>query len=380
MTTPLKAGLVGCGSLSQRGVLPHLTCADTQEKLQLIAVVDVVEERARATAERFDIADYYTSIDDMLAGTEIDIALIITPIPYHHPNALAAIQAGKHVYVQKAMTTTVTEADELITAADDANLKIAAAPGFELFPATAHMRQAIAQLGRVCVGHTYSMGFGHEFEPIRGGEGALAEINPAWYYRAGAGPLPDVTIYSLQLITSLLGPVQRVTALSNKVQEQRTWRGETIDVEVDDNNLLLMEFQTGALVTAVGANCRGSRRIPWGGAGLYGTEGTLEILDVNHASGYPIAYELITDGPHEERFTLDAQRYIQGPHLEIEEPHVYADIMDLVDAILEDRAPVADAGQARHVVEIIQAARTAAGTGQTQTLRTSFDVIPAPQS
>lgn len=377
MNTPLKAGLVGCGSLSQRGVLPHLTQADVQDKIRLVAVADVVSERAQATADAFDVPAHFTSIEDMLAGAEIDVALIITPIPFHHANALAAIQAGKHVYVQKAMTTTVAEADELIAAAAAHNVKIAAAPGFELFPSTAHMRENLAQLGRVCVGHTYALGFGHEFEPIRSGSGALAEINPAWYYRAGAGPLPDVTIYSLQLITSLLGPVTRVTALSNKVQAQRTWRGETIDVEVDDNNMVLMEFAGGALVTAVGANCRGSRRIPWGGVGLYGTEASLEVLDVNHASGYPTVYEVAGAEVAEHRFELGDQPYLTGPHLDLEEPHVFADIMDLADAIREDRAPRADAAQARHVVEIIEAARAAAATGQTQTLRTDF-ALPTP--
>jgi predicted dehydrogenase len=375
--TTLKAGLVGCGSLSQRGVLPHLTLPDAQQKVELVAVADVVAERAQASAEHFGIAHHFATLEEMLDSVDIDLALIITPIPYHHPNAMTAIRAGKHVYIHKAMTTSVAEADEVIAAAEQANVKIAAAPGYELFPSTAHMRDSLAALGRICVGYTYTMGFGHEHEPIRGGKGARAEINPAWYYRAGAGPLPDVTIYSLQLATSLLGPVRRVTALSNKVQPERTWRGETIQVEVDDNNLVLMEFANGALVTAVGANCRGSRRIPWGGLGLYGTDGVMEITDVNHNSGYPVAYEVVTGTTQEHTFQLADQPYLTGEHLELEEPHVYVDIMDLADAILEDRPSRAGADQARHVVEIIEKARLAAATGMAQELHTSFAVLPS---
>lgn len=380
MSTTLKAGLVGCGSLSQRGVLPHLSLADAQEKLELVAVADVVAERAQATAERFGVPAHFTTIEEMLDKTDIDIALIITPIPFHHPNAMAALEAGKHVYIQKAMTTTVDEADEIIETAQAKGLQIVAAPGFELFPSTAHMRDSLQHLGRVCVGHTYAIGFGHEYESIRSGSGTLAEINPAWYYKAGAGPLPDVTIYSLQLITSLLGPVQRVTAMSNKVKPRREWRGEIIDVEVDDNNLLLMEFANGELVTAVGANSRGSRRIPWGGVGLYGSDGVLEITDVNNASGYPVAYELITDHTEEFTFDLGDQPHLHGEHLDIEEPHVYADILELVDSIQENRAPRAGAEQARHVVEIIEKARLASATGKTQECRTTFalpDATPA---
>ena len=374
MNTPLRAALVGCGSLSQRGILPHLNQPDAQQKLRLVAVVDAVAERAQQTAERYRVPAHFTAIEEMLAQVEVDLVLIITPIQYHYANALTAIEAGKHVYVQKAMTTTLAEADALLAARDRMGVKLAAAPGFELFPTTAQMRAIVAggELGRVAVAMSYTLGFGHEFEPIRGGKSPLEAINPAWYYRAGAGPLPDVTVYSLQLATSILGPVRRVTALGNRIQPQREWQGQTIDVQVDDNNLLLMEFASGALCTAIGANCRGSARIPWGGLGLYGTQGTLEVIDVDGASGYPLAYDVRGSRSYQSRTELDAQPYLTSEHRKIEEPHVYADILDLADAIQENRAPRASGEQARHVVEIIEKALLAAASGQTQTLASSF--------
>ncbi len=272
------------------------------------------------------------------------------------------------------MTVTLAEADALLAARDRAGIKLAAAPGFELFPTTAQMRALVQEgaLGRVCAGFAYAIGFGHEFEPIRSGSGSLAAINPAWYYRPGAGPLPDVTVYSLQLATSVLGPVRRVTALSNKIADSRTWQGEQIPVQVDDNNMLIMEFASGALVSAVGANCRGSQRIPWGGLGLYGTEGVLEITNVDGSSGYPTRFELQTNQTQVYETPLAAQPYLVGEHLTIEEPHVYCDIMDLADAILQGRSPRAPGEQARHVVEIIAQAQLSARTGQAQTLTSTF--------
>lgn len=374
MSNILKAGLVGCGSLSQRGVLPHLSLPDAREKVRLAAVVDVDAERARQSAEKFKVPAHFTSIEEMLAKTELDLVLVITPIPYHFSNAMAALAAGKHVYVQKAMTTSLAEANELLATRDRMGVKLAAAPGFELFPTTPQMREIVAggQLGRVNLAYTYTLGFGHEFEGIRAGQGSLAAINPAWYYRAGAGPLPDVTIYALQLATSVLGPVQRVTALGNKTAPERVWQGQVIPVEVDDNSILLMEFVSGTLGVAVGSNCRGSAHIPWGGMGLYGTKGILEITEVNHSSGYPTRFELYGQERRNYAWELSAQNYLQGEHLSIEEPHVYADIMDLVEAILENRAPRASGEQARHVVEIIEKGLLAAKTGQTQKLQSVF--------
>jgi predicted dehydrogenase len=378
MSDMLRAGLVGCGSVSQRGILPHLTQPDARERLQLVAVTDTDHERARQSAEHFGVPAHFTSITDMLAGADLDIVLIATPIPYHFSNAMESIAAGKHVYIQKTMTTTLAEADALLAARDQANVKLAAAPGYELFPATAEMRERVTRgaLGRVAVAYTYTMGFGHEKEGIRGGEGALAEIDPSWYYRKGAGPLPDVTVYALQLITSVLGPVRRVTALANKLEPERTWRDRTITIEIEDNNVILMEFATGALGVAVGSDSTGSARIPWGALGLYGTAGALEVTGVNHASGYPIAFEVQRRGETETRsWDLSDQPYLQGAHLEIEEPHIYVDIMDLVDAIHEDRAPRASGEQARHVVEIVEKAHAAIASGQTQSLSSTFDPL-----
>jgi predicted dehydrogenase len=374
MTHPLRAGLVGCGSLAIRGPLPHLSLPDAQEKVRLVAVVDAVAERAQQAAERFQVPAWFTTTEEMLDRVDLDMVIVLTPIPFHFSNAMAAIAKGKHVYVQKAMTTTLAEADELLAAAQQAGVKLAAAPGYELFPTTAQMREVVnsGAIGKVGVGFTYTLGFGHENESIRKGEGALAAINPAWYYRAGAGPLPDVTVYSLQLATSILGTVRRVTALSNKIAPTRTWQGQTIEVEVDDNNLVLMEFASGALVTAVGSNSRGNRRIPWGGLALHGTEGVLNVIEVDGNSGYPTQFEV--QGRISETHTVDlsVQPYLQGEHLSLEEPHVYVDIMELADAIVEERPPRATGEQARHVVEIIEKARLAAATGQTQTLTSTM--------
>jgi predicted dehydrogenase len=302
------------------------------------------------------------------------VVLVITPIAQHFRQALAAIHAGKHVYVQKAMTVTLAEADELLAARDRAGVKLAAAPGFELFPTTAMMRAVVqdGELGRVGVAYSYTMGFGHEHEPIRAGEGALAAIDPSWYYRPGAGPLPDVTVYALQLATSVLGPVRRVTALANKLIPERTWRDSRIAIEVADNNVVLLEFASGTLCVAVGSDVRGSARAPWGGLELYGTEGALEVTDVDQASGYPLRFMLRGRRSGEHAASLADQPYLRGEHLAIEEPHVYCDIMDLADAISEERAPRTTGEQARHVVEIIERAHIAAATGQAQELSSTF--------
>ena len=55
MTAPFQIGIIGCGDLTLRGVLPHLRQPDALQKMEVVAVCDIDAPRARATAERFDV-------------------------------------------------------------------------------------------------------------------------------------------------------------------------------------------------------------------------------------------------------------------------------------------------------------------------------------
>jgi predicted dehydrogenase len=116
--------------------------------------------------------------------------------------------------------------------------------------------------------------------------------------------------------------------------------------------------------------------------GLYGTHGALELTDVDGATGYPLKFQVYGGGGwgtygkevghRKYAEELTSQRYMQGEHLSLEEGHLYVDIMELADAIVENRPARATGEQARHVVEIIECAHKAIATSQTQTLRTTF--------
>ena len=98
------------------------------------------------------------------------------------------------------------------------------------------------------------------------------------------------------------------------------------------------------------------------------------MTDVDGGTGYPLAFEVRGGGGWgtfgqsvgHRTFAepITAQPYLTGKHLELEEAHLYVDIMELADAILEDRAPRAGGEQARHIVEIIEKAQMSIQTGQ----------------
>lgn len=385
MNTRLKVGLVGCGSVSQRGILPHLAQEDARGRVELVAVCDVVRERASEIMRRFGAKEYYTDLGEMLKRADIELVLIATPIPFHFENAMAALLMNKHVYVQKTIATTVAEANAIVEEARRRDLKLVASPGQMLSPTLQRIKGLLEEgvIGKVYWAFTANNAPGHESEPFREDQDILSDVDPTWYYKAGGGPVYDMTVYSLHTLTGLLGPAKRVTSLSGRREEQRYWKDKVIQVQVDDNTLMLLDFGDSIFAIAGGSNCQFGPRIWWGHLSIFGAEGAIETLAIEPQTGLPTQVILMSNGVLKERLGFPWGFYtslgpagplphVQGSHLWIEEAQVYADIMHLVDCILEDREPIASGEHAAHVVEIIEKTYLAAKTGESQEISTTF--------
>jgi predicted dehydrogenase len=379
MSEKVRVALAGLGSVSQRGILPHLAQDDARQKMELVACCDVVGERAADTARVFGWREWYSDYDEMLLKADVEAVLIATPIPFHYAQVMKALQAGKHVYVQKTMTTSLAEANDVVETAQRKALKLVASPGQMLRPQNQQIKRLLKEgvIGKVYWAFTTNAGGGHEYESLRSGAGIREAIDPTWYYKQGGGPVYDMAVYSLHTLTGMLGPVRRVTAMSGVGLPQRTWRDKVIDVEMDDNTLLLLDFGDSVFALAGGQNAVTSPSIGWGRLTISGTEGALDVvpgrgLEVTSRSalagtlGFKSGTFVASGGGPGD---LPG---VVGPHVAIQEPHVYADILHLVDCLREDRTPVVTGAHARHVVEIIEKGYLAARTGQTQELQSTF--------
>jgi predicted dehydrogenase len=209
--------------------------------------------------------------------------------------------------------------------------------------------------------------------------GSSGAIDPSWYFRKpGGGPLYDMTAYALHGLTSVLGPATRVTALSGMVLPIRKFGGLSIEVEMDDNTVAMLDFGRG--VTAVAHGTAGGTIIDEFAAGCYfGTDGEIRGIFLN---GEPFDFPgraLTLDAPAAD---WDAQMrvlpHVVGVHREIPESHVFEDIMQLVDWVRDRRQSPVTAGHARHVIDIIESTYHAAQTGTAQHLSTTFDWPVAP--
>ncbi|MCI0390493.1 MAG: Gfo/Idh/MocA family oxidoreductase [Acidobacteria bacterium] len=115
MTDKIKIAVIGVGHLGQA----HARVHDSLEQSELVAVCDINESQGRAIAERHAtryVRDYRELLD------QVEAVSIATPTINHHEIALAFLEAGVHVLVEKPIARTLEEADEMISVAESKNL------------------------------------------------------------------------------------------------------------------------------------------------------------------------------------------------------------------------------------------------------------------
>lgn len=369
MSQPVRLGIVGTGSIALRGLLPHLTLKDVQDRIRVTAVCDPVLERAQAASARFHVPHAFASVEELLDSGTVDAVSIASPIGVHYEQGKLAIEHNVHLHFNKTMTTTVAEADDLIASAEAMGVKIVASPGEMLRPRHQRIRELIAegQLGTLTWAVTGSaFGRYHEDESVRHGDDPLTNINPAWYFRRpGGGPLFDMTVYGLHAMTGILGPARRVTAFSGVRVKEREFRGQILPTDMDDNTLMVLDFGDSVFAFVYGV---AAGALPQMGRPLiFGTGG---VVNGDKLNGQPFDYP---GRDLDQQYGMNGSLpHVVGQHRQIEEAHVYEDVMQLVDWIREDKPSVASAEHARHIIEIFDAAYRSAERGEAQTLCTTF--------
>lgn len=111
----LKLGILGVGSIAQ---IAHLPAAVKAENVELAALCDASEAMARDIAAIYGAGEWYTDHEAFLAEADIEAVLIPVPDPFHAPLTIAALEAGKHVMVEKPLATDVAMAEMMVEAAE----------------------------------------------------------------------------------------------------------------------------------------------------------------------------------------------------------------------------------------------------------------------
>jgi len=384
MPRKIKTAVIGLGSITQRGILPHLDMKDARESIELTALMDTVPERASALARQYGVPGAYTDFEKLLKDPNVEALVLATPIPMHFPHAKAALEAGKHVYVQKTMTQTKAEADELIALAARKNLVLSASPCQIFSPSLQRIKGLISEgaIGNLYWGFNPTMWEGHTTEGWRGEESdKVTGVDPTWYYKPGGGPVMDVAVYALHNLTSVLGPVTAVSAMASIAVPERTWKDKKIKVETEDNVLISLQFGGNVLGLTSGQLCQWGKTV-WGQLCFFGARGAIEVIGSKDGTSWPDKFLLNNEEYKMDGWKApidDGLRLISGDkHSGHEEAHVYVDVAHFAECVRDSKKPVASAEQARHVIEVIELAYKSAASRETLATTTTFSIPGLP--
>ena len=118
--TKINVGIVGLGEIAQVIHLPILQAHS--DKFEIAAICDISQELLTALGGHYNVpVDHrYTDFNDLARQGDLDAVFVLNSDEYHTDTALAAIQHGKHVLIEKPMCLTRQEAESIIKASDEA--------------------------------------------------------------------------------------------------------------------------------------------------------------------------------------------------------------------------------------------------------------------
>lgn len=342
----LRIAVIGVGDVAQRDYLPeaHRLAGDAS----VVAVSSRSAERARAVAAEYGIARWTSDWTELL-DDGVDAVVNLTPIAVHREITMAAIGAGKHVYSEKPIAMSPDEGMAIKRAAERAGVTVVAAPSICLFPQIVALTEVVGaeELGAI---HSARA---HVVAGTPPWQGYLSDPSPL--FGAEAGPLRDMAVYPLHVLTGLFGPVTRVSAFSRRTRTsfaitEGPHSGRRVPVESDDDWQLLVELEAGVVATVQANFCARSAAGPelelhgeWGTAGV-------SLLDVAE----PLRV-LSPDAQEWREVPVRAER-TEGPD------HILG-VQHLAESVRDRREPLVSMDHAIHVLDVLAAAEQSAATG-----------------
>ena len=334
----LKVAVIGCGSIAQHR---HLVEYKNNPNVEIVAVCDIVEGRAKETAGKYH-AKAYTSYEKLLASEQVDAVSVCLPNYLHAPVSIAALNAGNHVLCEKPMATSREEAAQMIATAMENNKKLMIGHNQRFVPSHAKARKLIAdgEIGKV---YSFRTAFGHG-----GPEGWSADGKDSWFFKkeeAFIGAMGDLGVHKADLLRYLLGEeFSNVAAFIETSSKENT--------DVDDNAVFILRSESGVIGTLAASWAYSAKED--NSTVIYGEKGIIRLEDdltygmiVNYTNGETAKYELGKIQSNEDGGQTNT--------------HV---IDHFVESILENKQPLIDGEEGKKSLEVILAAMESDKTKQ----------------
>lgn len=328
-----RVGIIGAGGIAAKLHLPELAAI---ENVEIAMLSGRSRSRLQTLAQIFNASEWTHSYDEVIENSELDGVVIALPHPLHVEYGLKALAAGKHVLMQKPLSTSLEEAEQFVSAVAASDRTVLALPHVSK-PHVLAAKQMV-QAGQLGTVSSATARFSHGGPEVYYAtiQTILSET-PAeelWFFdaeQADVGALFDMGVYAIAHLVAILGSVVAVTCRMTTIAKP---------TQLEDTATLILEFESGVLGTAETGWCDGARTY---GFSIHGTEGKVTnpslTGDLIHARPSSLTDE---DAPLMEK-EIDLKAY----------PNMNAH-QEWVSCAMQGIQPeISNAAFARHVTEIM---------------------------
>lgn len=353
--SPLRFGIIGCG-----GVGPtHAGALLRIEDAELVAAADIIRERAEDLARQVGIGKVYGSDEELLADPDIDVVCLATPSGDHATHAIRAMEADKHVVVEKPMEINLEACDRMIECQKRTGKKLTVIHQHRFDAATNVVKSAIdaGKLGQIILADAQVKWFRkqhyYDVAPWRG----------TWA-GDGGGCLMNQGIHTVDILQWLTGGVESVFA-------HTATAGHTIETE--DIAVAALKFNCGAIGTFTASTAAfpgHPARIE-----IIGTEGSAiiegdRLKQMTFKNGEAVkpdeaahdAVSVAQGGTASVKNEAARRAFLSDKKAGWGDAH-RGQLLDFIKAIRENTEPLVDGPAARKSVEIVLSVYESARTG-----------------
>jgi len=355
---PLRVAIIGCGNIAG----PYARSLKTKpEKVKLLGATDVAADLAEAFGKEHGVP-IYPSLDALLDDPKVELVINLTSHHAHAEVTAKALAAGKHVHSEKPLAGSLADGRRCVALAEEKNLRLSCSP----FTFMGEGQQTLltaknsGMIGRVLV----------VYSEMNWGRIESWHPRPAGFYQAGSGPLLDVGVYALTVLTAVLGPVVRVTGFAGTVLPERTIRqgpnaGQTFTVATPDQVVGGLEFAEGALGRLTASFVvRGTKQAS--GTELHGETGSL-FLSSNHD------FDARVEHFSNEKGEWAPVPYVREPYRGVEWGRA---VFEAADSIRTGAPQRCTGQQALHVLEVCLGILASAEQGRPVAIESRFTPPP----
>lgn len=343
----LNFGIIGCGRISPNHVK---AIADNRQQARLVAVCDLKDAKMDAAIACYDkLVDSDTNTvkkyDDymrLLADPDIDVVTIATYSGLHAEMAIDAMQAGKHVIVEKPMALSIADADRMIKVAEQVGVKMTVSFQNRFNKSVQKLRSALdaRRFGKLIHG-VASMRWHRDT-----GYYGSADWRGTWAMDGGA--LMNQSIHNIDLLQWMMGDVDTVYGLADTFLN---------NIEAEDAAVAVLRFKSGALGMVEASNCIYPSNMEET-LSVFGEKGTVQIGGM--ATNYLTHWEF-SDGLDDEVEVL--ANYGENPANVYGFGHTSL-FADFIDAVQSNRQPYITPVEGKKAMEIVLGIYKSVKTGQ----------------